>query len=199
MGANLCLIFMMLFVFKKIILLKYQRIYALRWRHNGRDSVSNHQTHNCLLNSLFRRRSKKTSKLRVTGLCVGNSPGTGEFPAQMASNAENVSIWWHHHAHIYDWFQISNCNHACTFYPCDFARKKSEVILSLLWDNERRGYKVTPSLIGWAQTWNQPWKWLYENPSLEPNINCARVEFAQSAQLDQPKRTTKFDCSPHNH
>ena len=22
---------------------------------------------------------------------------TGEFPAQMASNAENVSIWWRHH------------------------------------------------------------------------------------------------------
>ena len=43
------------------------------------------------------RRSKKTSEFRVTGLCVGNSPGTGEFPAQMASNAENVSIWWRHH------------------------------------------------------------------------------------------------------
>ena len=39
----------------------------------------------------------KTSKLRVTGLCVGNSPLTGEFPAQIASNAENVSIWWRHH------------------------------------------------------------------------------------------------------
>ena len=38
--------------------------------------------------------------LRVTGLCVGNSPGTGEFPAQMASNAENVSIWWRHHARV---------------------------------------------------------------------------------------------------
>ena len=36
---------------------------------------------------------KKTSKLRVTGLCTGNSPVNGEFPAQMASNAENVSIW----------------------------------------------------------------------------------------------------------
>ena len=45
---------------------------------------------------LFRRESKKTSKLRVTGLCAGNSPVTGEFPAQMASNAENVSIWWRH-------------------------------------------------------------------------------------------------------
>ena len=42
-------------------------------------------------------RSMKTSKLRVTGLCAGNAPGTGEFPAQMASYAENVSIWWRHH------------------------------------------------------------------------------------------------------
>ena len=75
-------------------------VITLRWRHNGRDSVSNHQPHDCLLNRLFRRRSKKTSKLRVTGLCAGNSPGTGEFPAQMASNAENVSIWWRHHAMI---------------------------------------------------------------------------------------------------
>ena len=70
---------------------------TLQWRHNGHDSVSNNQPHACLLNRLFRRRSKKTSKLRVTGLCEGNSPGTGEFPAQMASNAENVSIWWRHH------------------------------------------------------------------------------------------------------
>ena len=43
---------------------------------------------------------KKTSKLPVTGLCAGNSPGTGEFPAQMASNAENVSIWWRHHVMV---------------------------------------------------------------------------------------------------
>ena len=69
---------------------------SLQWRHNGRDCVSYHQPHDCLLNRLFRRRSKKTPKLRVTGLCEGNSPGTGEFPAQMASNAENVSIWWRH-------------------------------------------------------------------------------------------------------
>ena len=41
----------------------------LQWRHNGRDSVSNNQSHDCLLNRFFRRRSKKTSKLRLTGLC----------------------------------------------------------------------------------------------------------------------------------
>ena len=69
----------------------------LQWRHNYRDGVSNHQPHDCLLNRLFRRRSKKTSKLRVNGLCEGNSPVNGEFPAQSASNAKNVSIWWRHH------------------------------------------------------------------------------------------------------
>ena len=53
---------------------------TLRWRQNGRDSVSNHQPRHCLLSLLFGRRSKKTSKLRVTGLCVGNSPGPVNFP-----------------------------------------------------------------------------------------------------------------------
>ena len=75
----------------------YRRALLL-WRHNGRDGVSNHQPHDCLLNRSFRPRSKKTSKLRVTGLlCAGSSPVTGDFPAQMASSAENVSIWWRHH------------------------------------------------------------------------------------------------------
>ena len=41
---------------------------------------------------------KEKSKLGVTGLCAENSPVTGEFPAQMASNVENASIWWRHHA-----------------------------------------------------------------------------------------------------
>ena len=69
---------------------------SLHWRHNGRDCVSNYQPHECFLKRLFRRRSKKTSKLRVTGLCVGISPVTGEFPTQMDSIAEKVSIWWRH-------------------------------------------------------------------------------------------------------
>ena len=41
---------------------------TLRWRHNERDGVSNHQRLDYFLNRLFRGRSKKTSKLRVTGL-----------------------------------------------------------------------------------------------------------------------------------
>ena len=44
---------------------------------------------------------RKKSKLRVNGHCAGNSPVTSEFPAQMASNAENISIWWRHHDYQY--------------------------------------------------------------------------------------------------
>ena len=61
-------------------------------RHNER-TVSNHRRFDYLLNCLFRRRSKKTSKLRVTGLSVGIQ----RWLAQRASNAENVSTWWRHH------------------------------------------------------------------------------------------------------
>ena len=71
--------------------------WSLQWRHNGHDGVSNHQPRYCLLNRLFRRKSKKISKLPVTGPLWRNPPVTGEFPSERASNAENVSIWWRHH------------------------------------------------------------------------------------------------------
>ena len=62
-----------------------------------------------LLNRLLRRKSKKTSKIRVTGLCQGNSPVTDEFPTQRANNAENASIWWRHHIYIAeDWVTIKH-------------------------------------------------------------------------------------------
>ena len=70
----------------------------LQWHHNERDSISNHRYLDGLLSPLFRRRSKKILMLRVTGLCEGYSLVTGEFPSQRASNSENVSIWWCHHA-----------------------------------------------------------------------------------------------------
>ena len=65
---------------------------SLQWRHNELDGISNHLPLNCVLNRLFRRRSKKTSKFRVTGLCEWNPPVTVGFPSQRASNAEKVSF-----------------------------------------------------------------------------------------------------------
>ena len=99
-------------------------LFTLQWRHNGHRSVSNHQPHDCLLNRLFRRRSKKTSKLRVTGLCAENSLGTGEFPAQMASYAENVSIWWRHN----DWFKVR-----CIGIPIINLRRSDDHLRFLMW------------------------------------------------------------------
>ena len=70
---------------------------SLKWRQNGVDGVSNPRRIDGLLNRLFIRRSKKTSKRRVTGLCEGNPPVTNGFPSQRASDTENVSIWHRYH------------------------------------------------------------------------------------------------------
>ena len=76
---------------------------SLQWRHNERDGDPNHRRLDCLLNCLFRCRSNKTPKLRVTGTCEGNSPVTGESPPppppqkKRARDAESLSIWWRHH------------------------------------------------------------------------------------------------------
>ena len=55
--------------------------FPLQWRHNEHDGVPNHRPLDCLPNRLFMDRSKKTSKLHVTGLCEGNPPVTGGFPS----------------------------------------------------------------------------------------------------------------------
>ena len=33
---------------------------------------------------------------------------SGEFPAQMASNAENVFIWWRHHIMSFDSYSVAS-------------------------------------------------------------------------------------------
>ena len=62
----------------------FNKVWSLQWRHNERDGVSNHQFLDCLLYRLFRQRSEKTSKLRIIGLCEGNSLVTGEFPSYIS-------------------------------------------------------------------------------------------------------------------
>ena len=98
--------------------------FVLHERH-----VSNHGQHDCLftsflrvtpretsklyvigpfVNCLFRDGWKKTSNLRVTGLYTRNSPVAGDFLAQRACNAENISIWWRYHAPTRAAFTHSN-------------------------------------------------------------------------------------------
>ena len=74
-----------------------------QWCNNEPNGISNGQPRDCLLNCIFWYRWKKTSKLRVTGFSAGNSPVTGEFPAQRASNLVNVYIWWCDHEHFQTW------------------------------------------------------------------------------------------------
>ena len=63
---------------------------TLQWRHNERNGVSNHQPHDCLLNHLFGSRSKKASKLRVTGLC--DSPHKGPVTRKMCLFVDVIMI-----------------------------------------------------------------------------------------------------------
>ena len=126
----------------------------LQWRHSGRDGVSNHQPHDCLLNRLFMCRSKKTSKLHVTSLCEGNS-GTGEFPAQMASYAENISIWWRHHGsevlgyerQRYHFTCLSLCKvfeHPCTYIIDIMCRRFISVVTHVRYKNPMYRNAVNP-------------------------------------------------------
>ena len=69
-------------------------VMTLQWRHNKCDGFSNHQPHSCLLNRLFRHRSKKTSKLCVTGLCAGNSPHKWPVTWKMFPFDDVIMIKW---------------------------------------------------------------------------------------------------------
>ena len=85
--------------------------------------VSNHRRLDYLLNRLFKRRSKKTSKAHVTGLCEGKPPVTGGFLSQRDSNAENVSIWWRHYE--------QNCTQSRRLWMYDVSR-----LFSTLWPSD---------------------------------------------------------------
>ena len=57
---------------------------SVQWRHDARDGVSNRELHYCFLNRLFKCRSKKTSKLRVTSL----------FASDREMRASNAEKWF---------------------------------------------------------------------------------------------------------
>ena len=105
------------------------------------DGVSNDQLHDCLLNRLFRRRSNKTSKLRVTG----------EFPAQRASKGEIFSIWWRHHDSVGYILHVNNDAMVWTSLPhyCLFVRGKSPATGRFL--TRRASYAHFSLLLTWMK------------------------------------------------
>ena len=86
------------------LLFPYTTGRALPWRQNEQNHILNHWRLECLLNCLLRGTPKKTSKLRVNGMCEENPPVTSGLTSQRASNAVNVSIWWRHHG-IWPWIK----------------------------------------------------------------------------------------------
>ena len=123
---------------------------SLRWRHNGRNSVSNHQPHDCLLNPLFRRRSKKISKLRVTGLCAGihrrpvNSPHKWPVTPKMFPFDDVIMCQGKYIKVLSYWIFVnklhSNHNHSATIFSKGHAFKNviNHVIRTPIW---------------WCKTW----------------------------------------------
>ena len=105
----------------------YPNQFTFEWHLYERNGFSNHRRIDCLLNRLFRRRSKKTSKLCVTGLCEGNPPVTGGFPSQRASNAAmspSDDVIWHY---VKDWItfvKYSEC--------VDLVKTKVDIVVSPL-------------------------------------------------------------------
>ena len=83
---------------------------------------------------------KKTSKLRVTSLCEGNSPVTGEFPAQRASNGKCFHL------------MTSSCNKPC---GCGIY---CGVRTTLLWHRYWNG--MEPVIVTWFQ-FGRHWSWTH--------------------------------------
>ena len=127
---------------------------TLHWCQNERDGVSNHQRLDCLLNCLFRCRSKKKSKLRITGLCEENSPVTGEFPSQRASNAENVSIWWRHHESRKSQGKVQesfSANSVATLTRAIVILPQWAVVILPQWQcSKPEGYEVSITIMIWT-------------------------------------------------
>ena len=97
-------------------------------RHKECDGISNHRRLHRFLKHLLKCKSKKTSKLHVTGLCKGNPPLTGRFSTQKASNAKNVSIWWSHH--WYQYFKICTSFERYSDSSCMRMRRPSAIFIA---------------------------------------------------------------------
>ena len=108
---------------------------SLQWRHNGRDSVSNHQPHDCL----FRHRSKESSKLRVTGLCAGihrrpvNSPHKCPVTRKMFPFDDVIMII-----------------HSSAFYFVSLILDK-QIAFFIHNTTHKRDIKITALVSGWCQ------------------------------------------------
>ena len=126
------------------------RTSPLHWRHNDHGGVSNHRPRGgCLLNRLFRRRWKKTSKLRVTGLCVGNSPHKRPvtrkmFPFDDVIMPKSCSLRVQFHLSnskiTQNWYRVLPLTTCLTTMLCGVINRKSALVCILVWS--QTGHKL---------------------------------------------------------
>ena len=90
----------------------------LLWRHNELDSVSNHQSHNCLLNQLLRHRSKKhqnsASLTFVRGIhrSTVNSPHKGQWRGKCFHlMTPSCATWFSVHKTLAYWWIYASVNY----------------------------------------------------------------------------------------
>ena len=124
---------------------------------------------------LFWRRSRKASKLWVTGLCEGNSPVTGEFPAQRASDAKDVSIWWHHHAsHFFVMFTFSYIIYGPINQSCNiiYGKCKSHEITAAA-EIKKKSIWSQISISGWLCVKLGNKFWLIPSTILVLKVECS--------------------------
>ena len=95
----------------------------LQCRHNEHHWFSTHRRLYSLPNNLFRRISKKTSRLRVTGLCEGNSPV--DFDDILKDTISNLVL-------LTDIFKAPGDN-ALGLMPQNLTGDKSTLVQVMLW------------------------------------------------------------------
>ena len=72
------------------------------------------------------RKHQSSASLAFVG---GNSPVTGEFPAQRDSNAENVFIWWRHHGLMFSKRLPHDASIQALLQPVENRRAKAYVTM----------------------------------------------------------------------
>ena len=81
------------------------------WRHNDRDGVSNHQPHDCLLNCLFRRRSRKHQSSTSHKLLTKN-----QHAKYLYNSLINFRVYKKAKKNRADFLHVPyTCNHMLTF------------------------------------------------------------------------------------
>ena len=126
---------------------KWQTWETLQWRKNELDCVSNHQRHDCLPNRLSRRESKKTSKLRVTGLCEGNSPVNSPHKGAVTRKCFHLMMSSQ---------LIHQCGNFCRFNFKHYMNRSylwHQPHLVCVCDDDKWQYQVTCRLLSHKQHW----------------------------------------------